>query len=394
MNIRTAKIISGKTRARAATPLAVAALVLGVSLAFGACSREAATPQLSIKTAAAAKGAISKQVEFSGVLAPSKSVNVYAKLSGQARKVAVDVGDRVSEGELLVQIDTKELNAQLQVAEAALSTVHDQSEQAKGGIESAKLNLEMARKNFDRSKALFDTKVVTQSQLDDASSKLELAKTAFDNASRQFQTVSGSGAQQAEAQANLIRVQISNSTVTSPIAGMVTNRNISQGEITSPSASLMTVADTATLRLQGNVSQEEVMLLKVGGSVRVTIDGMGGSGYPGRIAQVGPIAAATGQYFPVVVTIANDGKLLAGMTAKASFDIEGGPSLVVPVTSLVRKDGQPYVYVVAGGKAALKPVGLGIANGSEVQILSGIVEGEVIAVSNVSLLRDGMEVTP
>jgi membrane fusion protein (multidrug efflux system) len=156
----------------------------------------------------------------------------------------------------------------------------------------------------------------------------------------------------------------------------------------------MTVADTATLRLQGNVSQEEVMLLKVGGSVRVTVDGMGGPGYSGRIAQVGPIAAATGQYFPVVVTIANDGKLLAGMTAKAGFDIEGGPSLVVPATALLRKDGQPYVYVVSGGKAALKPVAVGIANASMAQILSGLAEGETVAVSNVSLLKDGMEVTP
>ena len=105
-------------------------------------------------------GRIVKDEELSGVLVPDKSLNIFPKLSGQAQIVAVDIGDRVRQGQLLVQIDTKELNAQLAVAQAATATVRDQAAQAKIGIESARLNLDLAQKNYDRTKALFDTKAV------------------------------------------------------------------------------------------------------------------------------------------------------------------------------------------------------------------------------------------
>ena len=174
-----------------------------------------------------------RNVEFSGVLVPNHTVNIFAKMAGQATTVTADVGNTVKAGQLLVQIDTKELNAQLAVAEAAAEGVGDQAVQVKSGMETARLNLEMAQRSYERTKTLLDTKVVTQSQLDDAQTKLDLAKTAYDNASRQYQTVSGSGLAQAEAQVNFIKVQISNSTITSPIGGIVTNRNINPGEITS-----------------------------------------------------------------------------------------------------------------------------------------------------------------
>ena len=163
-----------------------------------------------------------------------------------------------------MQIDTKELNAQLAVAEAAAAGVSDQAVSVKTSLETARLNVEMAQRSYDRTKTLLDTKVVTQSQLDDAQTKLDLARAAFDTATRQYQTVSGSGLAQAQAQVNLIKVQISNSTITSPVSGIVTNRNINPGEITSMSTPLFTIADVATLKLQGNVSQDDVVRLSVG----------------------------------------------------------------------------------------------------------------------------------
>ena len=110
--------------------------------------------------------------------------------------------------------------------------------QVKSGMETARLNLEMAQRSYERTKTMLDSKVVTQSQLDDAQTKLDLAKAAYETASRQYQTVSGSGLAQAQAQVNFIKVQISNSTITSPISGIVTNRNINPGEITSMSSPL------------------------------------------------------------------------------------------------------------------------------------------------------------
>jgi RND family efflux transporter MFP subunit len=349
--------------------------------------------RVTVKTSAVRAGPILKNVEFSGVLVPNHTVNIFAKIGGQATYLGGDVGTAVKAGQLLVQIDTKEMNAQLKVAEAQLAGVSDQAQQAKIGVETARLNLDLAQRAYDRTKTLLDSKVVTQSQLDDAQTKLDLAKSAFDNASHQYQTVSGSGVAQAEAQVNFIKVQISNSTITSPISGIITNRNINPGEITSTSSPLMSVADTATLKLQGNISQEDIVHLSVGDKVKVSVDAMPGKSYAGRVEQVGPIAAATGQYFPVVVRLTNDAKLLAGMTAKASFTITGAPGIIVPLSAVASgEDGQAFVFVVTGGKVHKTQVTLGMRNDADAQALSGLQAGEMVATSNVEALQDGMEV--
>ncbi len=370
------------------------ALAAAAALSMGllACGPKY-SPRISVKTAPAKAGRIVRNVEFSGVLVPNHTVNIFAKLAGIATAVTKDVGDKVFAGQLLVQIDTRELNAQLAVAEAAAQGVGDQAVQVKNGMETARLNLEMAQRSYERTKTLLDTKVVTQSQLDDAQTKLDLAKTAFDNSNRQYQTITGSGLAQAEAQANFIKVQISNSTITSPISGIVTNRNINPGEITSMSSPLLSIADVSILKLQGNVSQDDVVRINVGGKVTVVVDALSTESYAGRIEQVGPIAAATGQYFPVVVSLKNDGKLLAGMTAKASFTWTGADGIVVPVSAVRdNQDGHASVFVVSDGKVHARKVSLGPRSDSEVQVISGLSDAEVVAVSNVSALVDGMEV--
>ena len=371
------------------------ALAAAAALSIGllGCTPKSA-PRITVKTAPAHAGRIVRNVEFSGVLVPNHTVNIFAKMAGQATTVTADVGDRVKAGQLMVQIDTKELNAQLAVAEAAAAGVSDQGAQVKNGMETARLNLEMAQRSYERTKTLLDSKVVTQSQLDDAQTKLDLAKNAFDNATRQYQTITGSGLAQAQAQVNFIKVQISNSTITSPIGGIVTNRNINTGEITSMSSPLFTVSDVATLKLQGNVSQDDVVRIAVGGRVAVVVDALSTNTYSGRVEQVGPIAASTGQYFPVVVSMKNDGKLFAGMTAKASFTWTGAEGVLIPLSAVRdNQDGHASIFVLDSGKVHARNVSLGPRNDTDVLVISGLSASEQVAVSNVSALVDGMEVS-
>jgi len=369
------------------------AVLAGAALLVG-CQAKSDSIKPFVKIATATQGQVVKVQELSGVLVPEKSLNIFGKLSGIANTVTVDVGDHVRDGQLLVQIDTKELNAQLEVAEAAGTTVKDQASQAKIGIESARLNLDMAQKNYDRMSALFKEKAVTQSALDDASSRLDLAKASFDNANKQYSNVSGAGVAQAEAQANLIRVQISNSTIRSPISGTVVSRNINTGELAAPGMPLMSIADTDHLKFQGNASQDEIVLLKVGDSVTLTVDGLSGLRYEGKITQIGPIAAATGQYFPLTVSIVKDGKLLAGMTAKAMLTLTSPQGVIVPPAAVASEGGKTYVYVIGpDGKASKRVVELGIASADAVLVVSGVEAGETVAVSGLGMLADGMEVS-
>jgi HlyD family secretion protein len=367
--------------------LTIAAVALS---ATGCSGRNAA--KATFRTEAAKAGRIVTEVAISGVLVPGATVSVYPKISGLVKELPVDAGDRVTAGELVARIDVKELAAQLEVAEASTATVRDQAAQAKVGIETARLNLDLAQKNFDRSKALFDTKVVTQAQIDDAQGRLDLAKSAYDNAQRQYQTVGVSSLGQAAAQANLIRVQISNSEIASPISGRVTNRNINLGELCSPSAALMTIADTDNLKLQGNLSQADLFLVKEGDAVKVSIDGLPEAAYGGKISQIGPVAAATGQYFPVSIKLRNDGKLFAGMTAKASLTVTSREGVVVPLAAVVQRGADTVAYVVSDGRASERKLSLGARSAVEVQVLSGVKAGESVATSGAAALQDGAEV--
>jgi hypothetical protein len=94
----------------------------------------------------------------------------------------------------------------------------------------------------------------------------------------------------------------------------------------------------------------------------------------------------------VAVSLKNDGRLLAGMTAKAALGLRSSEGVLVPQAALFAQDGQEFLYVVADGKARKRAVSLGAQSGSEAQVLSGLQAGEAVAVSNVGLLSDGMEV--
>ncbi|WP_338824213.1 Macrolide export protein MacA [Moorella humiferrea] len=388
----------------------VPALMLAALLALGAaaCGTESGQ-RLTVKTAAAATGKLAATIEISGALAPAQTANVVSKLAGQVLAVKAGVGDRVKAGQVLVEIDTKELQAQLEQAEAAVRSVEDQAEQARIGMEAAQVAvanagvaLDAARKYYDRIKSLADAGAASQSQLDDARTRLdqaqngyEAARKQYEVARKQYETASGSGLAQARAAVNAVKVNMSNACIVSPITGVVTNRNINPGEMAAPTSSLplLIIADISTLKLQGTVDQEAVPLLAVGQKVTVAVDALAGREFTGTVTQVGPVAAATGQRFPVEITIPNPGELKAGMTARAIFKLTA-PEGVIVLRAAVRTDnGEDYVFVVKNGVVERRQVTLGLKNEEQVLVLKGLQAGEEVAVTNVGVLQDGMAVS-
>lgn len=386
--------MNGRTSSAARVKrLSPAAAVAGATLLLLAACSGKSSSQLTVTAAKAKQGTIEKTVEFSGALAPDQTVNVFSELPGHAVRVNANVGDSVKAGELLVQIDTRQLQAELAEANAAVRSVEDQAAKAKLGIETAKSNLDLARTTFDRIQALYKTQAASKNQLDDAQNKLTLAQSAYQNAQQSYDLLTGSSLAQARAHVDLINVQLSNSMVTSPLSGVVTNRNVNPGELVGMSAPVMTIADTSILKLQGTVSQDIVPLLSLGRAVKISVDGMPSLDVEGKISQIGPVAAATGQYFPVVVRVKNDGKLLAGMTAMASFVVSSAPGVVVP-TSAVQRDGEDYyAYVIKNGAVYRKKVLVGLQSSSDTLITAGLVAGDDVATSNIGVLGNGAAVT-
>ncbi len=383
-----------KRRGRSIARSAAALLALGAAAALLASCSPQKTPVPHVSTAAVQETTVHETVQIPGVLAPSKTANVFSSIPGNAGTVAAQVGDQVKSGQLLIKLDTRRLNAQLAAAQAGVRSVEDRAAQAKLGIETAKANLDLAKKSYDRIKALYENKATSQSQFDDVQNKYQLAKNGYQNALSQYQLLSGSSLAQAKAQANLVKVQIDDGTIVSPIDGVVTNRNVNPGEVVNMGVPLMTVADTSTLKLQGTVSQNAVSAIKLGQEANVLVDGMPDAAFKGTVTQIGPVAASTGQYFPVVVTIKNPGGLLAGMTATASLSVSGSGALVVPESAIREIDGTDYVFVLSGNTVEQRKVMIGLQNNTEAQVAGNLKVGDRIATSNLDVLRNGITVNP
>lgn len=372
--------------------LSIGLAALAVVFLLGACSAKSSN-RVTVTTAVSARGTVVKSVNLSGILAPDQTVNIFSELGGYATRVTAAVGDPVKAGSLLVQIDDRQLEAQLEVARAAVQAVDDQAAQAKIGIQTAKANLDLAQKSYARIDSLFKSQAVPRNQMDDARNKLDLAQSAYENAQKQYQQLTGSSLAQAKARVDLIQVQISNSIIRSPLSGVVTNRNVNPGEMVSMAAPVMTISDTFTLKLQGTVAQAEVPLMHMGQKVTVTVDGMPDVTFSGSIIQIGPVAASTGQYFPVVVSLKNDGRLLAGMTAMASFKLTGPERVLLPLSAVKAEGGENFVFEVRNGTVRRVAVELGLANSTQVSIVRGLDAGVTVATSNLGTLQDGMAVT-
>ncbi|WP_434640078.1 efflux RND transporter periplasmic adaptor subunit [Thermoanaerobacterium thermosaccharolyticum] len=397
------------------------AVVLMAGLAFdlSGCSikTQSSNEKIPVKAVIASKGKLNSTIVVNGSLTPNKYADVSSKLIGQVIAVNADVGDKVKAGQLLVQIDTKELKAQLQQADASIAMTNKQAEQAKISIQvaqqnlegaelkidSAKISLDDAQKNYDRVKSLYDAGAASQSQLDAADTQLkqaqnqynaalnqyESAKTQVNNAQKQYEIYTGPALQQAEAAKNLIQVQMSNSNVYSPLSGIVTNRNIEPGEMAGAGSPLLTIADISTLKMEGTVNESTVSYLHVGQKVSVTVDAFPDKEFQGEISQIGPVATTTGQIFPIEIKIANTGELKPGMTAKATINITGDENILVPASSLRSENGKTYVFVIdKDGKAVKKEVTIGLKNEKYVEIFKGLSIGDIVAVTNANALYD------
>ncbi len=358
------------------------------------CSHEVggkAGDGVTVSTAVSQKGSVVKKISVSGVLAPDRVVAVAAKLAGLAAAVNTDVGQQVKEGQLLVQIDARELAAQLKIAEASVAGISDQVDQAQAALEGAKSAYDLAQATMNRDTALRASHALSQSIYDDDNNKLAQAKTAYTNADLRLKMLKGSSLSQTQGQVDLIKAQLSNATILSPISGAVTTRNITKGELVGQGVPILTIVDQSVLRLQGNVTQNDVPYLSIGQHVAVAVNGIARK-MDGTITQIGPMAASSGQYFPVVISIKNDGSLLSGMTATASFATAPASGVTVPAQAVRSDNGAAEVYTINNGIVTDNKVDVGLVNDSNALILSGIPEGVTVAASNVEMLRSGMRV--
>ncbi|NMC28306.1 MAG: efflux RND transporter periplasmic adaptor subunit, partial [Syntrophomonadaceae bacterium] len=195
------------------------------------------------------------------------------------------------------------------------------------------------------------------------------------------------------AYANLknIEVQLGNTTIKSPIEGILTTQTINPGQVVPANTTLLTLVDTSSLRFKTTISQDSVNQLTPGQALSIYVDSYPGRTFAGTVSSVGPIAVSTGEVFPVEITVSNDSSLMAGMSARSTLIIKS-QGVAVPLAAVQQENGQNFVFVADDAQVKRRLVRTGFGNDTEIIVLEGLSEGEEVVTTSLNILADGMQV--
>lgn len=362
-------------------------------------------------------------VSAGGTIEATDTVDVTAKIGGRVIRVTVREGDTVRAGQLLAQLETGELVAQLQQAQAGLDAARarlallqqgarpQEQAQAAAAVDQASANYAMAKANYDRMQMLFETGAISQAQLDAAKLQMDVSRSQLE-AARQQQSLVRTGArpqeigmaraqvEQAQGAVAFIRVQIANASITSPVSGVLTHRGINLGEVASPavgslSTPLFTVAKVTSVYATLDVSETDLGKVHQGQPVAVRVDSFPGRLFQGTVRDIAEAGDPRTRIFKVKALLPNaDRALKPAMFARGEITVGRAPgAIVIPRDAVSTENGKPSVFVVEGGTARTRTIQVGRTYGPLIRVLAGLRTGESVVIAGQSGLTDGTAVT-
>lgn len=363
--------------------LVAGSLALGAVVACGGGSAPqaaapVAVPPVDVAAVTAQAGTLEATLELSGNLAPRARVGVKPRVPGAIERVLVDIGAAVREGQTLATIDRREIDAQADAAAASVAV-------ATAGVDAAEAGLSNATTELERARNLFEKGALPRQRLD-------AADTANKAALAQRELARASLAQAQAAQRRAREVQ-RDTTLTSPVAGHVVERNYDPGAMPGD-LPVVVIADLRVLKLEAGVSELEAGRLKVGMPAEVIVQARSGEKYVGELAAIAPEVNERNRHFRIEIRVPNpEAVLLSGMYATARIVTEratGG--VIVPREAVTTRGGKRVALVVTGETVKAVDVTEGLSDGQRIQILTGLKAGDTVVADARRQLADGTRV--
>ena len=379
------------------------AIVVVIVIGLVAATRGSAKIDPS-KLAKVERGDLARNVVATGKIEPITKVEVKSKASGIVQKLFVDYGETVKREQVLAELDKEELLAQVNQQKASLQAAEAAAHAADADLQRAKVDAEgpdipMLKRAYDRAQQMAKDGVVSQSVLDDAQKNYELAvnKQQLGRANVISATAKLKQAEaqvaQASAQLEEKEKEYHNSTIVSPIEGVVLSRDVEVGSAVSSilvlgsSATLvMTLGDIREVYVKGKVDESDIGKVYLGQPARIKVESYKDRTFSGKVTKISPMGVEKDNVttFEVRVSIDNSkGELKSQMTANAEILLEEHKGiLMVPEGALMYdKDRKASVDVPdPNGKDGRRKIAVtvGISNGSKTELLSGLKEGQQV----------------
>lgn len=370
--------------------LAAAVLWAGCGSKHEPAVPAAKTEPVSVKVITVTPARWPETFEATGSVRARTTATIAARVMGYVREVRVNAGDRVNAGQLLVQIEAKELDAHHRQAEAALSEARGALPEMASAIRSAEAQVELARVTFGRMKELLDKRSASQQEYDEAAARLRVAESGRDALIARRQQVSEK-IRQAEQAVQAAGVMLGYANLTAPFAGRVVARKVEPGTLAAPGQPLLELEQEGSWRLEANVEETRLGRIAVGQAVEVRVDASD-EVLKGRVAEIVPEVEAASRSFVVKVDLPARPVLRSGLFGRALFRLGERDVLVAPAAAVTRQGQVESVLVDDGGVARARLVRLGAEREGAVEVLSGLAAGDRLIYPVPATLADGAPV--
>ena len=364
-------------------------------------AREKNLPQIQVYTVK--RGDMMRHITLSGQTVADASVSLAPKYAGRITAVNAKLGDKVKAGDILLVQDTKDLELSIRQNTAVSRQTQADALEAESVYNANFLKVQndyaVKKAKYDRYQSLFSMGAVSQETLDSVQQEYVTSKSAYDT---QLNQISGespasveskrAAVEKAEYGTQMLEKQLSDLILRAPRDGIISYRAAEVGALAQAGTKVFELVDNSHLYVDCQVAEGDAAALESGMDVAVSIDALGNT-YPGQLVFVSPSMDDSAKTYKVRIELSDAQQIKAGMFARTQLDMLMKPAvLTVPKAAVQEKNGKLSVFVMdEEGKASKRNVRIGAANDETLEIVEGLQEGDVVAISNQEKLKEGTQ---
>jgi len=364
-----------------------------------------AAAEVSILTTGVQRIAIQRQVDLAGSLISPDQARVSSEVAGVVRKVLVELGQEVAVGQVVAQLDPREIDLALQRARSQLKQTEAQlgidgvrvkeplPEEQISSVRMAIANRDDAHAQLRRAQRLRAQNLLSQADLDTAETKVKVTEANYQAALESVQSLKATLQERRHA-VELAEKKLRDTDIRASVAGQIAEKLVQQGEFIRENTPVVTIVQMNPLKVKTAIQERHAGLVRVGLPVEFSVESAPGQKFTGKVSNVSPSVDQATRTFPVEILVENrDRRLKPGFFAKGLiFTHRDENVMAIPDAAISTLAGVSNVYVIEGGKARQQMVTLGTRVGDLFELLGGLEGNETLAASNLTLLATGVSV--
>jgi RND family efflux transporter MFP subunit len=354
--------------------------------------RRSAQPQTApaaVQVAAVATEDWPATYEATGTIRARTTAAISSKVMGYVQQVNAQVGDHVREGQALITLDTRDLDANLRRAEAGRAEVESALPEIENATAAAKANLDLAQTTFNRMQELAAKKSISNQEFDEASARLKAAQANYQMIRSRRSQIDSKMAT-AEQEIHAAGIMRDYTRIAAPFSGVVITRTVEPGNLATPGAPMLAIEQDGVYRLEASVDESKLPSVRVGQAVEAVLEA--DRKLSARVSEIVPSVDSASRTYLVKLDLPAAPQLRTGMFARAIFPLGVQKVVAVPLAAMAERGQLQSVFVVEDGVAHTRLVTTGRRTSGAVEILSGLNAGEKVVLPVPAELQDGARV--